>query len=379
MISAVAEDAAQAGWRVTVVTSARGYNRDEIYPNFAEHSGVGVHRVGGSRFNRDSVVGRLTNYITFLVASGWKLLWLPAPDCLVVTSAPPFSLALAWFLSAVRRVRFVFVAEDLYPEIAVASGILRPGSVTARLAGWLFGRWLCRAAAIIVLGEHMKGRLLASHPRLDPARVVPIDNWHDGKRLFPLTPGAGGPMCVQYSGNFGEGHDFVTLVNALEQVKADAQLRFQFVGGGRRRPWLEAEVKTRGLANCSFHDYVPEADLNASLNAADVCLVTVARGFEGLLVPSKIYGIMAVGKPVLYYGAPEGDVPALVRRHDLGWVIEQGDVAGLVRALREAAGDSQLRTRFGANARRAFEAHYDRPLATARYLRVFEDAVVNGH
>lgn len=92
-----------------------------------------------------------------MVASGWKLLCLPAPDCLVVTSAPPFSLALAWFLRAIRRVRFVFVAEDLYPEIAVASGVLRPGSRVARLASWLFGRWLRRAAAIIVLGEPMKG------------------------------------------------------------------------------------------------------------------------------------------------------------------------------------------------------------------------------
>lgn len=372
MISAVAEDAAKAGWRVTVVTSARGYNRDETYPALAEHGGASIHRVGGARFNRHSVAGRLANYLTFLGASAWKLLRLPAPDCLVVTSAPPFSPGLAWFLRLFRRVPFVFVAEDLYPEIAVASGILRAESATARLAGWLFGSWLGRAAAIIVLGEHMKQRLLASHPRLRSERITAIDNWHDGRRLFPLARPAGDRVCIQYSGNFGEGHDCATLIEAMEQVKADPRLCFQFVGGGRRRPWLEAEVKRRGLASCSFHDYVSEEELNQSLNTADVCLVTVARGFEGLLVPSKIYGIMAVGKPVLYYGAPEGDVPALVKRHELGWVIRQGDAAGLAEALREAAGNPQLRARLGANARRAFEAHYDRPLATTRYLRVFE-------
>lgn len=378
MVSAVAEDAAKAGWRVTVVTSARGYNADETYPAQAEHGGASIHRVGGARFNRHSVAGRLANYLSFIIASGWKLLWLPSPDCLVVTSAPPFSLALAWIMRLFRRVPFVFVAEDLYPEIAVASKILRADSVTARLAGWLFGCWLHRAGAIIVLGEHMKARLLASHPRLDPARVVPIDNWHDGRRLFPLARAAGDRVCVQYSGNFGEGHDFATLVEALQLVKEDARLRFQFVGGGRRRPWLEAEVQQRGLSGCTFHDYVSEAELNQSLNAADVCLVTVARGFEGLLVPSKLYGIMAVGKPVLYYGAPDGDVPALVRRHELGWAIAQGDAAGLARALQEAAADPQLRARLGTNARHAFEAHYDRPLATARYLRVFDGVVANG-
>lgn len=155
-------------------------------------------------------------------------------------------------------------------------------------------------------------------------------------------------------------------------------MHFQFIGGGRRRPWLEAEVKQRGLHNCSFHDYVSEAELNQSLNAADLCLVTVACGFEGLLVPSKLYGIMAVGKPVLYYGALEGDVPALIKRHDLGWVVEQGNAAGLARVLLEATSDPLLRARLGANARRAFEAHYDRPLATARYLGVFEGVVTNG-
>lgn len=378
MISAVAEDAARAGWRVTVVTSARGYNRDENYPHFAKHGGGSIHRVGGARFNRHSVLGRLANYLTFALASGWKLLRLPAPDCLVVTSAPPFSLALAWGLRLVRRSPFVFVAEDLYPEIAVASGILPTGSFTAKLAGWLFGRWLRRASTIVVLGEHMKARLLASHPQLDPLRVVPIDNWHDGTRLYPLERSIGERVCVQYSGNFGEGHDFDTLVGAMEQVKADLRLRFQFIGGGRRRPALEAEVEKRALRNCSFHDYVSDDGLNQSLNAADICLVTVARGFEGLLVPSKLYGIMAVGRPVLYYGALEGDVPALVKRHDIGWVIAQGDADGMARALREAADDPQLRKRFGSNARKAFETHYDRPLATTRYLRVFEEAVAHG-
>jgi glycosyltransferase involved in cell wall biosynthesis len=160
-------------------------------------------------------------------------------------------------------------------------------------------------------------------------------------------------------------------VDALELLRGDTRLSFQFIGGGKRRPWLEAEVQRRNLTGCTFHDYVPEAELNTSLNAADLCLVTVARGFEGLLVPSKIYGIMAVGKPVLYYGAPEGDVPALVQRHQIGWVVAQGDSAGLARVLTEIATRPEQLTALGANARRAFDAHYDRPLATARYLEVF--------
>ena len=374
MITAVAEDAAKAGWQVTVVTSARGYNRDETYAATEAHAGIRIHRVGGARFNRHSVPGRLVNYLSFLAASTWRMLRLPAPDCLVVTSAPPFSLALAWLLRMLRGIPFVHVAEDLYPELAVASGMLRPDGCSARLAGWCFGRWLQCASAIIVLGQHMKQRLLLSHPRLEPARLMPIDNWHDGRRLTPLKREAAIPIRVQYSGNFGQGHDFSTLVEALEKLRGDPRLSFQFIGGGKRRPWLESEVSRRGLTGCSFHDYVPEAELNVSLNAADLCLVTVARGFEGLLVPSKIYGIMAVGKPVLYYGALEGDVPALIRRHHIGWVIEQGDSTSLARVLTDIAACPEQLAALGANARRAFEAYYDRPLATARYLQVFAQA-----
>lgn len=374
MISAVAEDAVRAGWQVTVVTSARGYNRDETYPASEEHTGVRIQRVGGPRFNRHSLLGRLANYLSFVLASGWRLLRLPAPDCIVVTSAPPFSLAIAWLTRILRGVPFVYVAEDLYPEIAVASGLIPQHFGLAQFAGWLFGCGLRRAAVVIVLGEHMKATLLASHPRLAPERVVPIDNWHDGQRLTPFRRAATVPLRVQYSGNCGEGHDFTTLVEALELLKGEPRLSFQFIGGGKRRPWLESEISRRGLTGCSFHDYVPEAELNASLNAADVCLVTVARGFEGLLVPSKIYGIMAVGKPVLYYGAPEGDVPALIKRHSIGWVVEQGDAVGLSRVLTDVANHPEQLATFGVNARRAFDAHYDRPLATARYLQVFANA-----
>ena len=374
MITAVAVDAAAAGRQVTVITSAKGYNLAETYPSSERHAGVEIHRVSGTRLNRHTTLGRLANYLSFILFSGWKLLRMPRPDCLVITSSPPFSVFLAWLQLRLRGTPFIFVAHDLYPEIAIASGLLRAGSPSARLAGWLFGSWMARAAAIIALGECMKSRVLAAHPGIQPGRVLPIDNWHDGNLIFPLPrrAGVGAPVCFQYSGNLGAGHEFETLLAGMTQLKARADLRFQFVGRGKRRPQLEADVQRLGIGNCIFQDYVPAEELNQSLNQADVCLVTLARGFEGLIVPSKIYGIMAAGKPVLYIGAVEGEVPTLVRQHQLGWVVEQGDVTGLVRALEEATGRSELRETFGRNARRAFDAHYDRPVATKKYIEVFD-------
>lgn len=374
MITAVAQDAAAAGCRVMVVTSARGYNLEETYPAFERHDGVDIHRVSGTQFNRHNILRRLANYVSFVWFSGWRLLRLPKPDCVVVTSSPPISIFLAWLLLRLRRVPFVFICHDLYPEIAIASGILRSESSGVRLANWLFGCWMSRAAAIIVLGDCMKGRVLAAHPDIPPERVLPIDNWHDGQLLFPLARQHAdvATVCFQYSGNLGAGHEFETLLAAMNQLKGRTDLRFQFVGRGKQRPQLEADVQRLGIGNCAFQDYVPAEELNRSLNQADVCLVTLARGFEGLIVPSKIYGIMAVGKPVLYIGPAEGEVPTLVRKHQLGWVVDQGDAAGLLRAMEEAVGRPELRAAFGRNARQAFAAYYDRPLATQKYIHVFE-------
>jgi glycosyltransferase involved in cell wall biosynthesis len=132
------------------------------------------------------------------------------------------------------------------------------------------------------------------------------------------------------------------------------------------------------LSRCRVRDYVPQAQLNHSLNQADVCLVTLRQGYEGLIVPSKIYGIMAVGKPALYVGPSSGEIPELIRQHSIGWVVEPGDEESLAQVIVEAARHPRVRLSYGANARRVFEAFYERKIATAKYVRVFEECV-DGH
>lgn len=375
MITAVAEDAARAGFAVTVITSANAYNLEDTFALEEVHERVRILRVGGARWNRHRVWGRLANYLNFVLRSGFKLFQLPAPDCLVVTSVPPFSLMPACLLRAIKKVPFVYVVEDLYPDIAIESGLLRRNSFLTRLVMKAFGWMMRRAQAIVVLGAHMKRRVLASHPRIRPESVHQIDNWHDGTLLFPLgeREAVGRPVCFQYSGNLGEAHDVETLLQAMSRLRHRSDLVFQFVGRGKRRPDLEQQAHDQMLANCQFQDYVPLETLNESLNQADVCLVSLRKGYEGLIVPSKIYGIMAVGKPVLYIGAKEGEIPDLIHQWRMGWVVEQGDVEGLVRAIEEATARPDLRQEYGRNAHRSFQAHYDRPLATAKYVRVFEE------
>ncbi len=377
MITAVAEDAVAAGWRVTVVTSARGYNLDESYPPLSQHRGIAIRRTTGFRFDRHSSFGRLTNYLSFALLSCLEVLRLPRHDCLVVTSVPPFSLFIGGLFSLIRRRPFVYVIEDLYPELAVASGFLKSGSIICRFVNWVFDCYMRKAAETIVIGEYMQQQVLKSHPRLARAKVHPIHNWHDGRLIYPLARPTGDrpPVCFQYSGNFGAGHDFETLAAAMEHFRDHPDIRFEFVGRGKRRPILEELAQRNNLRTCFFSDYVPNEKLNESLNRADVAIVTLIPGFEGLLVPSKIYGIMAAGRPVLYIGPARGEIPTLIRDHQLGWIVATGDVPGLVAVIKNALQSPATRHQFGLNARSTFTSHYDRPLATARYLEVFSRAV----
>lgn len=380
MITAVAEDATKAGHAVTVVTSDKGYNQSETYRRSELHHGVNIVRVTGVSLNRHWAVGRILNYLAFILFSTLRVLRLPKPDCFVVTSLPPLSLWLGVVFTRLRKVPVVYVIEDLYPDILFASGLVRRESPWGWLLRMAFDRWMRQMNGTIVLGDYMKRRLLAAYPRLTERTIHPIHNWHDGDLLFPIARDSevGTPVVFQYSGNFGTAHDFATTMNVARSLRNQPGIRFEFIGRGKHLEFIKAAIRDGELSHCSIRDYVPQSQLNESLNHADVCLVTLARGYEGLIVPSKIYGIMAVGKPVLYIGPPAGEISDLIRQHSIGWIVEPGDEQRLLQVIRDAANHPALRQSYGANARRAFETYYERKIATAQYVRVFEQCV-HGH
>ncbi|MCI0749626.1 MAG: hypothetical protein L0Y32_03625, partial [Nevskiales bacterium] len=147
---------------------------------------------------------------------------------------------------------------------------------------------------------------------------------------------------------------------------------FLFIGGGARRSWLEQECRRRGLGNVKFQPYQPRARLTLSLNVPDVHLISLNPAFEGLVLPSKFYGIAAAGRPVLHVGDRDGDVSCLVREAECGDTITPGNVAALTARLQQLASDPAGCARLGANARRAFEARFDRPLAVRAWTEALQ-------
>jgi glycosyltransferase involved in cell wall biosynthesis len=276
-----------------------------------------------------------------------------------------------------RGARLVNWLQDIFPEVAASLGVGPTRGALGRLLRRLRDGSLRRAAANVVLGQRMRERVTALG--IDPRKIAVIPNWADGARLHP-TPPDGNPLraewglsdrfVVGYSGNMGRVHDFRTVLEAADSLRTQSDIVFQFIGGGAQMEALQRAVTERGLSNVVFKPYQPREMLGQSLGAADVHLVTLRPELEGLVVPSKFSGVAAVGRPTIFIGDPEGEIGSIVREATCGLCVEEGDVDALVGAITTLRGDRPLRTRMGANARRAFDERYDKESAVRQWRRL---------
>jgi glycosyltransferase involved in cell wall biosynthesis len=213
----------------------------------------------------------------------------------------------------------------------------------------------------------MKARLLRHQVPED--RIVVAENWADGRIIFPLPFPAGKPLCILYSGNLGLAHDVATIRGVMERLAGQPDLLFVFAGGGLERRELIDFCQERGITNVSFRSYVRQQDLGASLAECHVGLVTQKPETLGAVVPSKTYGLMAAGRPVLHIGPAAATPALLIRRFDCGWQFECGDNAGVSALLTRLLDHPEEVYSKGSNGREAFQENYDKPAGVARVIR----------
>jgi glycosyltransferase involved in cell wall biosynthesis len=241
----------------------------------------------------------------------------------------------------------------------------------------LAGLALKSADAVVVLGEDMKE--IAIGQGASPDHVHVIRNWADPDRIFPVPPeknrlrrewGLEGKFVVAYSGNFGVSHDFDDLLSVAEELASDDRFRFLFIGQGIRRPQAERFVSSRKLRNVILRPYQEASILPESLSAGDVHFISLREGFEGLVVPSKAYGVMAAGRPVIYQGSESGEIARMVSKERIGFVVSPGDRERLKRRILEMRADAGLRKRMGETARRALVERYSASIGLDLYRKL---------
>lgn len=352
-------------------------HRHDQVPKQMVHQGIQIRRLWGTRFPKLSFWGKLLNHLTFSASVVWRLLWDTDRSPLLVSTNPPMLPVLAAVVCVLKKRPYVSLVFDVYPETAVIAGVLSERGILASMWRGLQSFALSHADWVVVIGRCMEKRIL---PYLrDPSRMVHIPVWADDHRIqsdthevaFPWVEQ--GKIVVGYSGNMARFHDMETLVAAAEVLKEDPRFVFVCVGDGYKKAFVGAAAAR--LPNLQCHAYVPREHLGALLQSFTVGVVSLLPGHEGLSVPSKTYGLLAAGCPILGILPAESEIAMMVRETDSGIVVRPGDVDGLVSVLRQMAEAPTQREHWSQQARHTSQSVYALRHVAKAYEAVFANLV----
>ena len=278
----------------------------------------------------------------------------------------------------VKPVKTVCWLQDVFPEIAVRAGVL-PEGLVARCLRWL-ARWSLRQMdQVVVIGRCMERQILSDG--VPSPSLARIPNWADGTHIKSLPRNQNkflqrhnleNHFVVMYSGNHGVVHEFETLVALLRETRSVPELCFCFIGEGAWKKKLMDRRRAESWSHIRFLPYQPKSMLQSSLSAADMHLVSLRSDMEGLSIPSKVYGALAAGRPVIFIGPRGSEAAALVREAQCGYSVQPGDTQGAVQAVLAGYGDRALLKRQGQAARLYFTRRFDRNIATRSFHQVFQ-------
>lgn len=378
-------DALSATHKVTVVCGRPSYEptgrrpwrvwQSEKLSGLGEGTAVRVIRVGSTDYSRAQMKRRVLNYLTYTALGVPRALFVPCDVVLGMTD-PPFAGIVAAFVAALKREPFVYNIRDLYPDMAVAGSIVEAGVLTKvweALHQWA----LRRAARVLALGEDMRARIIAKGVKAERVEVV-----RDGAEICRAgnQPAVDGEVVrvirgdftfvLVHAGNLGFYGAWETLV-AAARTFADDRIGLVFVGDGAQR--AEIEAAAAGCKNVRFLPFFPTSKITSVLAAADAHVVTVRRGLEGVIVPSKMYGILAAGKPILAVAPRETDVCTIGEKRGFAMCADPDNASEVAEAARQMFRDEEKLRSMG-TAARAAAGDYDRVNELRKFVRIVEEA-----
>ncbi len=379
-MSKLVTDAFTEEHQVTVLAGRPSYRPTQYHPYYLwrreTQGNLTVDRVGSTAYPRHRMRGRVTNYLSYLALAVPRALTIKADIVLSMTD-PPIAGVAGALVARLRRRPFVYNIRDLHPDMALAGGMVQP-------AWWVHGweqlhRWaLKQATQIIVLGEDMRDRVIAKG--IDPDRVVIV---RDGAPVLPQVASSSHPVAQEirgdyrfvalHAGNLGYYGAWNTLIEASKLLHDDG-LGFIFVGEGAAKS--EVEELAKGNNNVKFLPFRPVEEVPYVLAAGDIHIVTIRHGAEGVIVPSKLYPILAAGRPVLAVAPETSDVARIVRANQCGVVVDPDEPASVAAAIQTLSQDRDQLEQMGQNAR-AIAPEYESNKQLERMIKLLEQIVYN--
>jgi glycosyltransferase involved in cell wall biosynthesis len=377
LLTDLAEDLIAGGHAVQVFTSRQLYNQPGAkLPKYQVWHGVKIHRLATTPFGRRSFVGRLLEIMFVHLALRFGQKFSPKPDAWFVMTDPPMILNTVAKLRRKLGGRLVHQVADLYPDVAVALGSLPQKGTLVDLLRRRSVQGLLECDEVLSLGDCMAEVLIGKG--IQPEKISVLPPWADGSKLRPLKHEENGfrqelglsseDFVVMYSGNMGVGHRFASILEAARRLGNDRKIFFIFIGDGAKKKQIEAYRQHYALERFMLLPYQPKERLKETLAAGDVHLISLDARVQGLIVPSKLAGILAVGRPVIFVGDSKSSVAAAILKGSCGFVVPEGAPARLKEMIKGLASDPELRLKLGKNARRLFEREYNRSIVVPQII-----------
>ncbi len=364
--------------QIDVVTSRNLYRSNQPLPHLEDWCGVCIHRLQTPRSNTPSLPGRLFANVAFSFAALFRMLRLGKFDVVLVGTAPPTTPMAAQIYKKLTKTPFVYITYDLEPDRAIVLGIVPKSNWAVKQIAKVQYRWLYSASKVVVLGRCMREYINKNYRlKLDDIAVIPIG--FDTEKVRSLNKQTRfrreheiTGFVALYAGNFGRYHNFDTLLDAASELRdTDKNIQFVLVGDGAQGANIAKRVAAEKLHNVHVYPFVPEEEFEDLIASADVSIVTLEQGMEGLCVPSKLYSTMAAGRAIIAIIDAHSEVARVVEEANCGVNLEPGDSAGLVHALRRLSSDPAEVERMGRNARCTLEAEYSTARIAHQYYQVF--------
>ncbi len=375
---------AKRGHRVRVITSARGYDDPTIkFPARETRDGVEIRRMPLSSFGKASIPMRILAQLLFLVQAITHGLFTPRLACLFVSTSPPMCAAGALVIRALRRVPLKYWVMDVNPDQVIELGKMKPGSLPVRLMLAFQRAVLKRADDVVVLDRFMGDRINKMRDVSGKLHVIPP--WAHDDVLEPIAHEANpfrkdyaleNKFVVMYSGNHGFSTPVTTILDAAVKLKDRDDIVFAFIGGGVGKDDVRRTIATHNPGNILDLPYQPLDKIKYSLSAADLHVVTVGPQVVGVVHPCKVYGAMAVARPILLVAPDPCHASDILKDHEIGWHVNHADVDATVAAIEQAADASPERlARMGEIAKDAIDTELHSSRSIARVCDVIEKGV----